>query len=239
MFKKCAFSILVVAVLAAQAPPSTTLSDTVYSPISGTVFSGVLDVSSPFVGYTSDGSTIGKWTKRYNVTNGVISIPFVPNDVIVTPTNTYYVLTFTPSVSASGGPGWVTNCVIPSSPSVVKQGTVVNGNRVCSVNVPPAQGGSPSGSVMAGQLATGGTIGQVLVRDPSQPTGQHWVTLSMLAQLLALGGTDGQALVRDPSQPSGLRWATISAGPSTVIWSALTGSQWASLTNTQWSSLTQ
>jgi hypothetical protein len=66
---------------------------------------------------------------------------------------------------------------------------------------------SPSGqqyTVLAQQLASGGTDGQVLVKDSTAPTGQRWATIST-------GGT--------------LTWSGLTSGQ----WASLTSTQWSSL----------
>lgn len=106
---------LVVAVLFAAGAMGacTTVSDTLYTPFSGTLYAGTIEVSGPKL-TTAAGATVARWTRTWTVTAGVFSACLEPNDT-ATPAGTSYAVRYRPSTGAT----WVETWVVPTSASAI------------------------------------------------------------------------------------------------------------------------
>ena len=121
-------------------PTYTQIADTVYTPVSGLPFNGVLQISNQVMTGMSS-ATIGQWLYSLTVVNGLVSIQLVPNDT-AQPVGTTYAFKYTPN----RGTPWTQYCTVPTSGSPVKLGPI------CSLNPPIA----PLAVVNLSQLNAGG-----------------------------------------------------------------------------------
>jgi hypothetical protein len=166
----------------------TQITDTIYSPINHTPFSGTVKIDSS-VPMTSNGYTLGVDSRTLTVTNGVISsTPFClePND---TPTTqgSYYSATFQSSLPPKIS--WTERWLVPTTGSAV---TIAAIRYPQSNNNVPFQVGllTLKGDILT-HVASGaggysvlhaGTDGQILSYDSSQINGLKPVTLSINGQ---------------------------------------------------------
>ena len=180
--------LLLVAAWSALAQPAyTTITDTIYTPVSGLKFTGVLQVSGQ-IPIGSSANTIGQWTYTIPVSNGgPVSFGLVANTTAV-PATTVYVFRLIPATPANGATANL-YCTVPVSATPVKI------NSICTSTAP----GTSFVSVLLTQLANGGaTSGQCLAWSGTAwaPTacgsgggGSGTVTLVSIASANGLAGT--------------------------------------------------
>ena len=127
-------------------PTYSRITDTIYTPVGGLLFSGTLQISAPIPVTTSTGAvTVAQWQQLIPIRNGVLSVQLVPNDAVVQ-AGTNYVFHFVQSgavVSGGNGAIWDQFCSVPS-------GGPWKVNQVCSTipYSPPA--GMAAGGILAG-----------------------------------------------------------------------------------------
>ena len=201
----------------AQAPAYTTFSDTIYTPVQGVLFTGILQISSPVI--SQNLATISQWAITINVLNGncgpnnsvctnggPVTFGLVPNS-IASPTATYYVFRLTPS--AGSGPVSNLYCLVPPSVGSIKI------NAACSLGLPtqpfiPGPPGpigvtGPTGP-LGGPTGPTGSVGPTGASGSAGPTGIAGPTGSVGPSGIAgpTGSTGAASTVPGPSGPSGV-----------------------------------
>jgi hypothetical protein len=174
------FSVLAAASLSAQT--LVQITDTNYRDAAGHKLSGTCSANPQ--GVSAPPWFVAPVPTPFTVSNGSYSLALLPGNYTATCSINYGKQSVTISM----------NWVVPSGgPYRIEQVAVT----------------SPSGqqyTVLAQQLAAGGSDGQVLVKDSTSPTGQRWATIST--------GGGGS-----------LTWSALTS----TQWGSLTSTQWSSL----------